>query len=110
MSNEHHNLSQIGEAILQKFVNEEIMTKSELELKLDNVMSKYVAHIDRKFDNMERQVEHIDQRLNLLQTDMDKRFEQVDKRFEQVDIKYRWIIGLVVTATLSILGTIIKLH
>jgi peptidoglycan hydrolase CwlO-like protein len=117
MSTENQNLSHVGEAILQKFVNEEIMTKSELDLKLDTVMSKYIAHIDRKFehidrkfehidrkfDDMERKVEHIDHRINILKTDMDKRFELVDSR-------YRWIIGLVIMATLSILSTIIKLH
>jgi hypothetical protein len=52
---------------------------------------------------MSKHTDHLDQKINLLQADMDKRFEQVDSR-------YRWIIGLVIMATLSILSTIIKLH
>ena len=59
------SITKIGEAILQKFVNEEIMTKSELDHKLDAVMNKYVAHINDKF--------------TVLQRDMNHHFEQVDK-------------------------------
>ena len=96
MNNENQNLNSFGEAIIQKFVNEEIMTKSELDQKLDNVMNKYVAHIDRKFDLVDKQI-------TALKTDM-------DKRFEQVDLRYNWIIGLVITATIGIIGTVIKFH
>jgi flagellar capping protein FliD len=103
INNQNQTLNKIGEAMLQKFVSEEIMTKSELDRKLDDVMNKYVAHIDGKFA--------------MLQSDMDSRFEQVDKRFEQVDkrfaqidSRYNWIIGLVITAALSIIGTVVKLH
>ena len=49
INNQNQTLNKIGEAMLQKFVNEEIMTKSELDHKLDDIMNKYVAHIDSKF-------------------------------------------------------------
>ena len=103
MSTENQNLSQIGEALVQKFVKEEIMTKSEFNQQLDRVMSKYT--------------EHLDQKINLLQADIDKRFDQVDRRFEQVDkrfaqidIRYNWIIGLIITATIGLAGILIKFH
>lgn len=56
LSTEAQHLSQFEAAILHKCVKEEIMTESELDIKLDNIMSKYVAPIDRKFENMERSV------------------------------------------------------
>lgn len=89
MSTENQNLNQIGEALVQKFVKDEIMTKSEFNQQLDRVMSKYTDHLDQK--------------INLLQADM-------DKRFSQIDIRYNWIIGLTITATIGLAGILIKLH
>jgi hypothetical protein len=89
MNNDNQNLNAFGEAIINKFVNEEIMTKSELDQKLDNVMSKYVAHIDQKIDTLKH---------------------DMDKRFAQIDIRYNWIIGLIITATIGLAGVLIKLH
>lgn len=77
------------------------MAESQLDQKLDNLMSKYVAHIDHNFDLVNKQS---------LTDGMNKRFEQVDKRFAQIDIRYNWIIGLVITATIGIIGTVIKFH
>jgi hypothetical protein len=101
MSNE--TLTKIGESIVQKFANEEIMTKSELSIALDTVMEKHTRHIDAKFELM-------DAKIDALRVDVDKRFEQVDKRFTQIDLRYNWIIGLVITATIGIIGVLVKLH
>lgn len=117
---ENNNVNKFGEAIIQKFINEEIMTKSELDQKLENVMAKYITHIDRKFEHMEQRFEQVDRKfehieLRFEQVDrkfdqMELRFEQVDKRFSQMDVRYNWIIGLIVTATIGIISIVIKLH
>ena len=65
------------------------MTRTEFNQQLDQIMSKHTAHIDNRID--------------LLQND-------IDKRFEHVNTNYRWIIGLIITATIGILGTVIHLH
>lgn len=108
MSNQ--NLNSFGEAIIQKFVNEEIMTKSELDQKLDNVMNKYVAHIDRKFDLIDSKFANIDNKFDLVDKQIKSLKDDMDNRFAQIDIRYNWIIGLVVTATIGIIGTVIKFH
>ena len=84
MSNENQTLTKIGESIVQKFANEEIMTKSELDGKLDAVMEKYTRHIDTKFAIIDDKFALMDNKIDALRADVDKRFEQVDKRFEQV--------------------------
>jgi len=53
----------------------------------------------------------VDKRLESMQHNMDKRFEQVDKRFEQVDKRFddlqrsirngQWFIGLLVTFVMA---------
>lgn len=117
MNNENQTLNKIGEAVVQKFVNEEIMTKSELDQKLDAVMNKYVNHIDRKFDVLQKDIdtrfEQVDSRFAQVDArfaQVDARFDQVDKRFTQIDSRYNWIIGLIITAGISIIGVLVKLH
>jgi tetrahydromethanopterin S-methyltransferase subunit G len=93
----------ITELMLEKYINEEIMTKSELDRRLDVVLNKYTQHVDAKFDVLENKI-------NAKFETIDHRFEQVDKRFTQMDIKYNWLIGMIVTATIGIIGIVIKLH
>ena len=103
MSIENNGLNKFGEAIIQKFVNEEIMTKNEFSQQLDRVMGKYVEHFDQRIDSLQQD---IDKRFE----QVDRRFEQVDKRFGQIDIRYNWIIGLIITATIGIISIVLKLH
>lgn len=120
MSEENSNLNKFGDAIIQKFINEEIMTKSELDQKLEKVMAKYITHMDLKFEHIDRKFEHIDRKFDHIDRkfdhieqrfeQVDKRFAQVDKRFAQMDIRYNWVIGLIVTATIGIISIVIKLH
>ncbi|MCC2626219.1 MAG: hypothetical protein K0R14_2092 [Burkholderiales bacterium] len=87
-----NNTRKFGGALIQKFVNEEIMTKAEL----DNVLSKYVAHTDNRIDRLQNDM---DKRFDRLQTDMDKRFERVDAR-------YNWILGTVLSVGAALAGLI----
>jgi tetrahydromethanopterin S-methyltransferase subunit G len=107
----------ITELMLEKYINEEIMTKSELDRRLDVVLNKYTQHVDAKFDILENKInakfEAIDHRFDVIDKRfelIDHRFEQVDKRFTQMDIKYNWLIGMIVTATIGIISVVIKLH
>lgn len=79
------------------------MTKSEIDRRLDVVLNKYTQPVDVKFDLFENKI-------NTKFEAIDHRFEQVDKRFAQMDIKYNWLIGMIVTATIGIIGIVIKLH
>jgi len=101
-----NNITKFGEALIHKFVNEEIMTKAEL----DNVMSKYVAHVDKRIDRFQNDM---DNRIDALRADVDSRFKQVDKRFEQIDgqferidIRYNWILGTVLSVGIAIISAI----
>lgn len=86
------------------------MTKSELDHKLDAVMSKYMSHLDTKFDHIDTKFSHMESRF----TQMENKFDQVDRNFAKMDGRYNWIIGLILTASLSIIGSIIgimvKIH
>ncbi len=101
---------QLTNAIIQKFVDEEIMTKSEFTTQIDRIMGKYTDHIDRKFELVDKQIQALRNDMDTRFEQVDKRFEQVDKRFAQIDVRYNWIIGLVVTATIGIVSIVIKLH
>ncbi len=107
--------SKIADALLYKFVNEEIVTKTELSLQLNTIMEKYTKHIDDRIDAL-------DDKIVSLRNDVDKRFEQVDKRFEQIDKQfeqvdrrfesvlsnYRWILGTVLAVGVALGSLIIK--
>jgi len=77
MSNE----SNIANLLLGKFVNEEIMTKSEFQLTIDKIMDKNEANIDNKFRIFE---------------------DRMDRQFLKIDARYNWIIGLIITATITL--------
>lgn len=82
--------NKIVDAFLNKFINEEIMTKSELDNRLDAVMQKYTKHIDDRMDIL------------------DKRMDNVDKRFDAVLSNYKWILGTTLTVGAALASLIIK--
>src|SRR6185437_16200506 len=94
-----NNITKFGEALIHKFVNEEIMTKAEL----DNVMSKYVAHVDKRIDRFQNDM---DNRIDALRADVDNRFKQIDGQFERIDIRYNWILGTVLSVGIAIISAI----
>ncbi|MEW5692101.1 MAG: hypothetical protein AB1765_02260 [Candidatus Hydrogenedentota bacterium] len=55
-------------------------------------LAEALIKIDKRFEllqqDMDKRFEEVDKRFVLMQQDMDKRFEQVDKRFEQVDKRF----------------------
>lgn len=99
METKEQNVNRISDALFQKFVSEEIMTKSELGLQLDTVMQKYTKHIDNKFDILQKD---IDNRF----AQVDRRFGQVDKKIEHIDIRYNWIIGTILSVGVALAGLI----
>jgi len=79
---------QIGNAIINKFVNEELMTKSELDNRLESIMQKYTKHIDAKFNSIENEMR---------------------SNFHKVDVRYNWIIGVTLSVGIALSGLIITL-
>lgn len=77
-----------------------MMTKTELDSRLDAVMNKYTNQIEAKFDekfsNMEAQLKNME--------------AQLKDYYHKTDLRYNWIIGLVITAAVSIIGIVVKLH
>ncbi len=74
--------------LLEKFVQEEIMTKSEFETRIDAIMEKHEARIEAKFDSMEA---------------------RFDRQFLKIDNRYNWIIGLTITSAIGICGLLFKI-
>ena len=95
MVNEKDVLENLGKSIIQKFVTEEIMTRSELDIKLDSMMQKYVGHIDKKFN-------HIDEKFN----HMDEKFNHMEGRFKIL----LTVMGISVATTISLIALVVKLH
>jgi hypothetical protein len=93
---------EIGELILEKFVNEEIMTKSELDRRLDVVMDKYTRHMDAKFSMIGDKFTHMQKDIDNIKTDINTSKTNEINRF-------RVILGAIGVAV-AILGFIIKLH
>ena len=110
MDSEELSLNKVGASVLQKFANEEIMTKSELDKKLDAVMNKYVDHMDRKFASLQADIDHRFKQVDFRFEQVNQRFDQVDKRFGGIDVRYNWIISLIITATIGVISIIIKIH
>jgi hypothetical protein len=90
----------ITNLLLQKFVTEEIMTKSEFPSTIDRIMEKHEARFDAKFNSMEA-------RFDAKFDSMEARF---DRQFLKIDHRYNWIIGVVIAASISLAGLMIKLH
>ena len=80
--------AKIADLLLEKFVSEEIMTKSEFQISIDRIMEKHEVRIDAKFQNMGA---------------------HFDKQFLKIDARYNWIIGLILTSTIGIAGMGLKI-
>ena len=80
--------ARIGSLLLNKFVNEEIMTKSEFQLSIDRIMDKHEISIENKFHNMENKFHNME---------------------TKIDHRYNWITGIVVTSVIGIIGLIFKM-
>lgn len=92
-------------------IEEELKHQRELIKIILEQMDKRFEQIDKRFEQVDKRFEQIDKRFQQI----DKRFELIDKRFEQVDKKFEqitkrldrfmfWTLGLVVSATLTIIG------
>ena len=86
--------AKIGNLILTKFVNEEIMTKSEFQLGIDRIMDRHEANINRKFESVRMEMHSMEAR--------------IDRQFLKIDHRYNWIIGLVLASSFTLAGMMIK--
>lgn len=82
------NKSKMADLLLEKFVNEEIMTKSEFELRIDKIMDRHEANIRSEMQAMEA---------------------RFDRQFLKIDVRYNWIIGITVTSVIGIVGILFKI-
>lgn len=64
--NDSKMLEAIGNSVVTKFVNEELMTKSELSANLDAVMEKYTKHLDKKFELIDSKFKHMEGRFTIM--------------------------------------------
>ena len=67
-------------------------------------VNKRFEQIDKRFEQIDKRFQQVDKRFELVE----KRFEQIDKKFEQITMRLDrfmfWFLGLVVSATLTIIG------
>lgn len=85
---ENSLFEEMGKSVLNKFVNEEIMTKNELDNRLDIVMQKYTLHIDKKFAHIDEKFNHMEGRFKILLT----------------------VMGISIATTISLITIVLKLH
>ena len=78
----------IADLLVEKFVSEEIMTKSEFQLSIDRIMDKHEVNIASRFSEMEA---------------------RMDRQFLKIDVRYNWIIGIVLTSVIALGSLMIKL-
>jgi len=107
------DLQQIGEYVkshISEWIAEQSLGKPPVvyEIELRERMVRVEEELKHQRELMRQGFEQVDKRLELMQADMDKRFEQVDKRFEQVDKRFDemlkrhdkhflWLIGSIAT-------------
>jgi hypothetical protein len=98
--------------ILLKFL-ERKCREAEKEIEEKGVLSDDKA-IPLLLKSQFNHIAHLDSEITALRELMDKRFEQVDRRFEQVDRRFEriekiimWLVGLGITAWISIIIAIV---
>ncbi len=109
--------AKIADLLLEKFVNEEIMTKSEFQLSLDRMMdrheAKITANIDAKFQTKEEFQLSIDRIMEKHEVRIDAKFRTLEthlaQQFLKIDVRFNWIIGLVITSVIGITGMGVKM-
>lgn len=97
--------TKIGNLILTKFVNEEIMTKSEFQLTIDRIMDRHEASINAKFATVHTEMQAIE---GALRTEMHAMEGRIDRQFLKIDNRYNWIIGLVLASGFTLAGMMLK--
>jgi len=91
--------------ILLKFL-ERKCKEAEKEIEEKGVLSDDKA-IPLLLKSQFNHIAHLDSEITALRELMDKRFEQVDKRFERIEKIIMWLVGLGITAWISIIIAII---
>jgi hypothetical protein len=105
--------SKVADLLLEKFINEEIMTKSEFQLAIDKIMDRHEANIDSKFHTMEIKMQAMESRFDVqfqnVRSEMQSMESRFDRQFQKIDGRYNWIIGITVTSVIGILGILVKI-
>jgi hypothetical protein len=58
-------------------------------------MMRRFEQVDRRFDQIDRRFEQIDRRL-----------EHVDLRFDQIGRQFMWLVGILLTGFIAVIGTV----
>ena len=58
------------------------------------------------FRDLRDELRHFRDEMNRRFEGMDRRFEAVDRRFDAVDRRFTWLVGMMVTGFLAVIGTV----
>ena len=61
------------------------------------------AEFRREFRDLR---EEMRQEFRAFRDEMNRRFEQVDRRFDQMERRFSWLVGMMVTGFLAVIGTV----
>ena len=85
-------------AVLEGRVQEQAVHMADLR----GVGAEMRLEIRALRDEMNRRFEHVEQRLE----HMGQRFEHMEQRFERMGQRFDWLIGIVVTGFIAVIGTV----
>src|SRR6185437_11994807 len=103
------NKSKIADLLLEKFVNEEIMTKSEFQLTIDKIMDRHEANIRSEFKWVRSEFQEVRSEFEAVRSEMRSMEARFDRQFLKIDVRYNWIIGITVTSVIGIIGVLFKI-
>lgn len=83
--------------------------RREIELRFVQVDKRF-DQIDERFELVDKRFEQIDkrfERIDMRFEQIDMRFDKVDQRFDRVERQFTWVIGLMVTGFVSVIGALV---
>ncbi|HLX53105.1 MAG TPA: hypothetical protein VKR58_04160 [Aquella sp.] len=114
------NKSKMADLLLEKFVNEEIMTKSEFQLNIDKIMDRHEANIRSEFEAVRSEFEVVHSEFKAVRSEFGAALSDVrsemrsmearfDRQFLKNDVRYNWVVGIIVTSVIGIVGILFKI-
>jgi hypothetical protein len=95
MDNENQYQTKIVNSLLDKFVSEEIMTKSDFKVQIDEIMTKHERKLDQRFELIDQKFDKIDQKF--------------DKMEHIISNTVKWNAGIALGTILAVCGLIVTL-
>jgi uncharacterized protein (DUF3084 family) len=62
--------------------------------------------VGRRFDSIDRRFEQFDVRAEGRFSAVERRFEAVDRRFDRMERYFAWIVGILVTGFIAVIGSV----